>query len=148
MATIKKVKKAQRGMQLDSTGKRFPKANVPTSARTPTAPPPKKASTSGIIMKSKKGGSFPDLNKDGKITKADILKGRGVIAKKGMKVKKAQDGAKSPKFKMDLEKFKMQKSLDSAKAMEKVKAVEKKTVGKPSYKKGGKMTKKCLYGCK
>ena len=33
--------------------------------------------------KSKSGGSFPDLNKDGKITKADILKGRGVIKKKG-----------------------------------------------------------------
>jgi hypothetical protein len=31
--------------------------------------------------------SFPDLNKDGKITKADILKGRGVIAKKGAKLK-------------------------------------------------------------
>ena len=29
-----------------------------------------------------KGGSFPDLNKDGKITKADILMGRGVIPKK------------------------------------------------------------------
>jgi len=39
------------------------------------------------MMKS--GGSFPDLNKDGKITKADILKGRGVIAKKGAKMKKA-----------------------------------------------------------
>jgi hypothetical protein len=38
------------------------------------------------MMKS--GGSFPDLNKDGKITKADILKGRGVIAKNGMKMKK------------------------------------------------------------
>ena len=35
--------------------------------------------------------SFPDLNKDGKITKADILKGRGVI-KNGGKVKKAQAG--------------------------------------------------------
>lgn len=43
----------------------------------------------------KKGGSFPDLNKDGKITKADILKGRGVIAKKGMKMKKAQNGVKT-----------------------------------------------------
>ena len=31
-----------------------------------------------------KKGSFPDLNKDGKITKADILMGRGVI-KKGKK---------------------------------------------------------------
>ena len=39
----------------------------------------------------KKGGStksFPDLNKDGKITKADILKGRGIIKKKGGVVKK------------------------------------------------------------
>jgi hypothetical protein len=33
-------------------------------------------------------GGFPDLNKDGKITKADILKGRGVIKKKGGAVKK------------------------------------------------------------
>ena len=41
----------------------------------------------GKIKKAKAGGSFPDLNKDGKITKADILKGRGVIAKKGAKVK-------------------------------------------------------------
>jgi len=40
----------------------------------------------------KDGGSFPDLNKDGKITKADILIGRGVInkpkAQKGMNVMK------------------------------------------------------------
>ncbi len=36
--------------------------------------------------KSKTGG-FPDLNKDGKVTKADILKGRGVI-KKVVKTKK------------------------------------------------------------
>jgi hypothetical protein len=42
--------------------------------------------------KAKTGKSFPDLNKDGKITKADILKGRGVIAKKGAKIKKAQAG--------------------------------------------------------
>ena len=35
-----------------------------------------------------KKGSFPDLNKDGKITKADILKGRGVF-KHGGKSKKA-----------------------------------------------------------
>ena len=41
----------------------------------------------GGMMKAKSGASFPDLNKDGKITKADILKGRGVIAKKGAKVK-------------------------------------------------------------
>jgi len=47
---------------------------------------------SNMLPKAKDGKSFPDLNKDGKITKADILKGRGVIAKKGAKVKKAQDG--------------------------------------------------------
>ena len=43
------------------------------------------------VKKAKDGKSFPDLNKDGKITKADILKGRGVI-KNGGKVKKAQAG--------------------------------------------------------
>lgn len=29
---------------------------------------------------------FPDLNKDGKVTRADVLKGRGVFAKGGMAV--------------------------------------------------------------
>ena len=29
--------------------------------------------------KMKKGGSFPDLNKDGKVTRADVLKGRDVF---------------------------------------------------------------------
>ena len=38
--------------------------------------------------KMKKGGkAFPDLNIDGKVTRADILKGRGVF-KKGGKAKK------------------------------------------------------------
>ena len=46
----------------------------------------------GKIAKS--GGSFPDLNKDGKVTKADVLKGRGVIAKKGAAVKKCKYGCK------------------------------------------------------
>ena len=41
----------------------------------------------GSIKKMAKGG-FPDLNKDGKVTRADILKGRGVIKKKGGSVKK------------------------------------------------------------
>ena len=31
----------------------------------------------------KKGGSFPDLTGDGKVTKADVLKGRGVFKKGG-----------------------------------------------------------------
>ena len=42
-----------------------------------------------------KKGSFPDLNKDGKITKADILMGRGVIGKKKTKKKKMK-AYKSP----------------------------------------------------
>lgn len=48
----------------------------------------------GGPVKAKNGKSFPDLNKDGKITKADILKGRGVIAKKGATVKKCRYGCK------------------------------------------------------
>ena len=39
----------------------------------------------------KRGGkSFPDLNKDGKITMADILQGRGVIRGKGKKKRAAR----------------------------------------------------------
>jgi hypothetical protein len=41
---------------------------------------------------AKKGGSFPDLTGDGKVTRADVLKGRGVI-KNGKSVKKARGGA-------------------------------------------------------
>jgi hypothetical protein len=48
----------------------------------------------GVVKKAKDGKSFPDLNKDGKITKADILKGRGVIAKKGAMLKKVGKAAK------------------------------------------------------
>ena len=31
------------------------------------------------MMKMAKGGKFPDLTGDGKVTQKDILKGRGVI---------------------------------------------------------------------
>ena len=41
----------------------------------------------GGAKKMKKGG-FPDLTGDGKVTKADILKGRGVIKKMGGSTKK------------------------------------------------------------
>ena len=43
----------------------------------------------------KKGSGFPDLNKDGKVTKADILMGRGVIGNKKTKKKKMK-AYKSP----------------------------------------------------
>lgn len=42
---------------------------------------PQRRKVGGKVIKKAKGGSFPDLNKDGKVTQADILKGRGV---KGM----------------------------------------------------------------
>ena len=47
---------------------------------------PQRRKTGGKVMKKAKGGSFPDLNKDGKVTQADVLKGRGVkgMAKGGM----------------------------------------------------------------
>lgn len=35
------------------------------------------------IVKRAKGGSLPDLTGDGKITRADVLKGRGVFKKGG-----------------------------------------------------------------
>jgi len=86
--------------------------------------PAKKMQMGGTKMMMKKGGSFPDLNKDGKITQKDILIGKGVLpktAKKGMKVKK---------------------QAATAIAM---KAAGK--APKTMMKTGGK-TKKCAYGCK
>jgi len=50
---------------------------------------------------SKNVKSFPDLNKDGKVTKADILKGRGVIKKTGAKSMKTDEkmcGSKGMKY--------------------------------------------------
>lgn len=78
----------------------------------------------------KKGGSFPDLNKDGKVTKADILKGRGVIAKKGITMKKQAA-----------------KAIAMKKAGKAPKKAMMGTMAKPMMKMGG-MTKKCKYGCK
>jgi hypothetical protein len=42
------------------------------------------------------GKSFPDLNKDGEVTRADVLKGRGVEMKKGGKVNWIKDAIKKP----------------------------------------------------
>lgn len=49
------------------------------------------------LYKAKNGKSFPDLNKDGKVTKKDVLIGRGVLpktAKKGASIKKCKYGCK------------------------------------------------------
>jgi hypothetical protein len=115
MATIKKpAKKMQMGGKMAPTPKKFipkgPNKDVKkafeadkslkdagfkkiSEAKIDTT---KKYMKKGGAVKAKSGGSFPDLNKDGKITKADILKGRGVIAKKGAKVKAA--GMKKCKY--------------------------------------------------
>jgi hypothetical protein len=109
MATVKKsMKKYQAGGPVASKkkavvdsvesemfpGKKIPKSksNYENGNYSKMLNPPKKAAAPKKKMKS--GGSFPDLNKDGKITKADILKGRGVIAKKGAKMKKCAYGCK------------------------------------------------------
>ena len=57
--------------------------------------------------------SFPDLTGDGKVTKKDILKGRGVEGfKKGGKVKMAEGGKASRKGAVSDEE--MQRMLDKA----------------------------------
>lgn len=48
----------------------------------------KDASGKCVMERKFKSGGFPDLNKDGKVTRADILKGRGVIKKIGGSIKK------------------------------------------------------------
>lgn len=53
----------------------------------------------GKKPKMQKGGSFPDLNKDGKVTKADVLKGRGVY-KTGGYTNPNKGAVVSPKMKM------------------------------------------------
>ena len=56
----------------------------------------------GKKKKAKKKGGFPDLNKDGKITKADILVGRGVIKGKKGKCKCADGTDTCPKCRKEM----------------------------------------------
>jgi len=49
----------------------------------------------GKIKKMASGGSFPDLTGDGKITRADVLKGRGVFKHGGGVHKYAKGGSVS-----------------------------------------------------
>ncbi len=110
MATIKKIQKAQAGADVPkgmvrgerSEGKLYKKEEADKWGKGMSDAmdrqagvgkyAPKKAATKTVVKvsvkKAKNGASFPDLNKDGKITKADVLKGRGVIAKKGAKIAK------------------------------------------------------------
>jgi hypothetical protein len=105
----------------------------------------------GKVSKAKNGKSFPDLNKDGKITKADILKGRGVIAQKGAKVKKktGMDAVKAVgKY---VSTFGGATERDNPKQkdiniVKKLKETGTKVKNKLGLKSGG-TVKKCKYGC-
>lgn len=107
----------------------------------------------GGPVKAKSGGSFPDLNKDGKVTKADVLVGRGVIkAKKGAALKKQaavaiamKAAGKKPKS--------MMKAGGSLKPVDKSKnpglsKLPTAVRNKMGFQKTGGATKKCKYGCK
>ena len=96
------------------------------------------------ISKAKNGKSFPDLNKDGKITKADILKGRGVIAKNGKPVKKAALGALLP---LAMKALPMLGGMLGGKKKKNGGTTKKAMMGGTMMKSGGSM-KKCKYGCK
>lgn len=100
-----KIKKAQRGKNVPKgmvESEMFPGKMIPASKSNYENKSYGKMLEAGkskpVKKKAKSGGSFPDLNKDGKITKADILKGRGVI-KNGGKMKKAKSGMKMGKCK-------------------------------------------------
>ena len=90
MATIKKmVKKAIAKKVMDKV--------APMMKHGGTLSPSKNAVSKNVgnLNKAKDGAKFPDLNKDGKISKADVLVGRGVIkAKKGASMKKCKYGCK------------------------------------------------------
>lgn len=128
----------------------------------------KKAQKGGNLgMKSVKAG----FDKNPGVTRADIIVAAKGQAKKGIKVKKAQTGDSTSIYKSRAEKA--QKNLMTGslgdlpsnvkgfmKAQKDYKRYTKR--GKPGYdesgksnfqkmiglKKGGKMTKKCRYGCK
>lgn len=139
---------------------------------------------SSVSRRLKSGGSFPDLNKDGKVTKKDVLIGRGVLPKKaqfGKLVGKAiRQGAKKAfgkeaigtpfenitkrqfgndvrravrmeKRYKEIDDFIAKKKAETAAERASKNTSRQKTGGKTTasmMKKGGKMTKKCAYGCK
>jgi len=108
--------------------------------------PMEMARKNAMNKKAKNGKSFPDLNKDGKITKADILKGRGVIAQKGTKVKKQLSPAPKKKTGMDAVKALGKYVSTFGLATEGYNPAPSKKA-KKTMKAGGSM-KKCKYGCK
>jgi hypothetical protein len=98
-------------------------------------------------MKAKSGKSFPDLNNDKKITKADVLIGRGVLkAEKGSKVakaKKAANGIMSTTTPMQrAERARVARERGEAPMRRKARAAAAMDSAPMMMKKGGKATKK------
>mgnify|MGYP001548406109 CR=1 FL=1 len=75
--------------------------------------------------KMKKGKSFPDLTGDGKVTKADVLKGRGVFKDGGMS-KRFQEAKKKDRD----EAYKLEYGVSKEQANN-MKARTKKAMGGP-----------------
>lgn len=90
--TISKYKTDSFGKEIKRTTNPVSMGRAKRNVRKKLGSDAPEAMKKGGVVKAKNGKSFPDLNKDGKITKADILKGRGVIAKKGAAVKKCKYG--------------------------------------------------------
>jgi hypothetical protein len=87
MATVKKSMARPKPVAPARKGAAPKMMQAPPTASAPMGGPMMKKG--GMMKKkAKSGASFPDLNKDGKVTKADVLVGRGVIkAKSGKKMK-------------------------------------------------------------
>lgn len=115
------------------------------TVRSSYSTPPKSSAELNAYMLNKnkpsmkKGGSFPDLNKDGQITKADILMGRGVIDKpkgqKGMNVMKEAKKNATPSIPNSYYAMGGMKEMNPLASMLKKKAMKKSPM-KPGMKSG------------
>jgi len=113
-----------------------------------------KKAMGGYSMTAKSGKKFPDLTGDGKVTRADVLKGRGVF-KSGGKMKKAQTGDTVPPISKSGKIPKPKKPMVPTKTMKNGGSVSMqlgsygRQFGKNYSGKGGgaKGMKKCKMGC-
>lgn len=142
----KKTPSRKRDVDLSAPGKGMMEELKKKGAMPPSK---KNIGRKGIKIKAKSGASFPDLNKDGKITKADILKGRGVIANSGSKIKKAQNGGQPVlKPSMTIKKSKLDSILNKRKAsMDSTKADFNRRLEKAKTPKKMMGGGKCRGGC-
>jgi hypothetical protein len=92
----------------------------------------------------KRKGKFPDLNKDGKVTQADILQGRGVIGGRSAAAKKKANTKKTPAKKASGMRSMLMPGMATAKVP--ASAMEKPTG--QTFKKGGMKAKGMKAGGK